>query len=65
MCFFGQISIGYFITDLVMILWHFPALGGLEYVSWKDISLLAIVERLYDTLENKIYTILSIPCEIP
>lgn len=28
-----QISIGYFLSDLVMILWHFPALGGLEYVS--------------------------------
>lgn len=32
---FIQISIGYFITDLAMILWRFPALGGLEYVSWK------------------------------
>uniref|UniRef100_A0A0R0L7J9 TLC domain-containing protein n=1 Tax=Glycine max TaxID=3847 RepID=A0A0R0L7J9_SOYBN len=26
------ISIGYFLTDLAMILWNFPALGGLEYV---------------------------------
>lgn len=30
---FLQISIGYFLADLAMILWHFPALGGLEYVS--------------------------------
>lgn len=28
-----QVSIGYFLSDLGMILWHFPALGGLEYVS--------------------------------
>uniref|UniRef100_A0A0R0L0Y6 TLC domain-containing protein n=1 Tax=Glycine max TaxID=3847 RepID=A0A0R0L0Y6_SOYBN len=27
------ISIGYFLTDLAMILWNFPALGGLEYVA--------------------------------
>ncbi|XP_034687039.1 TLC domain-containing protein 4-B isoform X2 [Vitis riparia] len=25
------ISIGYFLSDLAMILWNFPALGGLEY----------------------------------
>ncbi|WRX34994.1 TRAM/LAG1/CLN8 homology domain - like 9 [Theobroma cacao] len=24
-------SIGYFLSDLAMIFWHFPALGGLEY----------------------------------
>lgn len=30
---FLQISIGYFLADLAMILWHFPALGGVEYVS--------------------------------
>ena len=30
---FLQISIGYFLADVAMILWHFPALGGLEYVS--------------------------------
>lgn len=28
-----QISIGYFLSDIAMIFWHFPALGGLEYVS--------------------------------
>ncbi|KAB2015078.1 hypothetical protein ERO13_D08G007500v2 [Gossypium hirsutum] len=25
-------SIGYFLSDLAMVFWHFPALGGLEYV---------------------------------
>ncbi|CAI0431396.1 unnamed protein product [Linum tenue] len=27
------ISIGYFLTDLAMILWFYPVLGGLEYVA--------------------------------
>uniref|UniRef100_A0A453FT78 TLC domain-containing protein n=1 Tax=Aegilops tauschii subsp. strangulata TaxID=200361 RepID=A0A453FT78_AEGTS len=27
------VSIGYFLTDLTMILWHFPSLGGKEFVS--------------------------------
>lgn len=27
------VSIGYFLTDLTMILWYFPSLGGKEYVS--------------------------------
>ncbi|MED6184720.1 hypothetical protein PIB30_050218 [Stylosanthes scabra] len=37
------ISIGYFITDLVMILWYFPALGGLEYVLHHGLSMLSIL----------------------
>ncbi|KAF8719439.1 hypothetical protein HU200_024155 [Digitaria exilis] len=27
------VSLGYFLTDLAMILWYFPRLGGKEYVS--------------------------------
>jgi len=27
------VSVGYFITDLAMILWAYPSLGGMEYVS--------------------------------
>ena len=30
-----QISLGYFVADLMMIFWHFPTLGGVEYVSIK------------------------------
>ncbi|KAG5052870.1 hypothetical protein JHK87_005068 [Glycine soja] len=33
------ISIGYFLTDLAMILWNFPALGGLEYVLHHGLSI--------------------------
>ncbi|XP_015931786.1 uncharacterized protein LOC107458088 isoform X1 [Arachis duranensis] len=40
------ISVGYFVTDLVMILWHFPALGGLEYVLHHGISMLSILISL-------------------
>ncbi|XP_052181976.1 uncharacterized protein LOC127794759 isoform X2 [Diospyros lotus] len=36
------ISLGYFVSDLAMILWHFPALGGLEYVLHHGLSLLSI-----------------------
>ncbi|XP_064946716.1 uncharacterized protein LOC135597549 isoform X2 [Musa acuminata AAA Group] len=32
MSFFVQISLGYFLSDLAMILWLFPSLGGKEYV---------------------------------
>lgn len=28
-----QVSVGYFFTDLVMIFWLYPCLGGMEYVS--------------------------------
>lgn len=28
-----QVSIGYFLSDLAMIFYNYPALGGVEYVS--------------------------------
>ncbi|KAL2333112.1 hypothetical protein Fmac_014325 [Flemingia macrophylla] len=40
------ISIGYFLTDLAMILWHFPALGGLEYVLHHGLSMFSIIQSL-------------------
>ncbi|KAJ9167414.1 hypothetical protein P3X46_022068 [Hevea brasiliensis] len=33
------ISVGYFLADLAMILWNFPALGGLEYVLHHGLSM--------------------------
>lgn len=30
---FVQVSVGYFITDIAMIFWVYPSLGGMEYVS--------------------------------
>ncbi|KAA8543611.1 hypothetical protein F0562_021643 [Nyssa sinensis] len=36
------ISIGYFLSDLAMIIWNFPALGGLEYVLHHGLSMFSI-----------------------
>ncbi|XP_059659926.1 uncharacterized protein LOC132306531 isoform X1 [Cornus florida] len=36
------ISIGYFLTDLTMIIWNFPALGGMEYVLHHGLSMFSI-----------------------
>ncbi|KAM1204917.1 hypothetical protein ACFX13_005904 [Malus domestica] len=40
------ISIGYFLSDLGMICWHFPALGGLEYVLHHALSMYSIILSL-------------------
>lgn len=37
---FLQVSVGYFISDLGMICWLYPTLGGVEYVSETRIVLL-------------------------
>ncbi|PSR94996.1 Transmembrane protein [Actinidia chinensis var. chinensis] len=36
------ISIGYFLSDLAMIFWNFPALGGMEYVLHHGLSMFSI-----------------------
>ncbi|KAJ1285948.1 hypothetical protein BS78_03G316200 [Paspalum vaginatum] len=36
------VSIGYFLIDLAMILWHFPYLGGKEYLLHHGLSMYAI-----------------------
>ncbi|KAJ6952174.1 TLC domain-containing protein 4-B isoform X3 [Populus alba x Populus x berolinensis] len=45
------ISIGYFLSDLAMILFHFPALGGLEYVSIKSPWWMNILINFFPSLE--------------
>lgn len=40
------ISIGYFLSDLAMIIYHFPVLGGMEYVFHHGISVCAIIQAL-------------------
>ncbi|KAF2575166.1 hypothetical protein F2Q70_00003307 [Brassica cretica] len=37
------ISLGYFIADLTMIFWHFPTLGGIEYVFHHCLSMFSII----------------------
>ncbi|KAF8016136.1 hypothetical protein BT93_H1606 [Corymbia citriodora subsp. variegata] len=36
------VSIGYFLSDLAMIVWHFPALGAWEYVLHHGLSMFSI-----------------------
>lgn len=40
------ISIGYFISDLSMIIYYFPDLGGLEYILHHGLSLFSIIQSL-------------------
>ncbi|XP_065847480.1 uncharacterized protein [Euphorbia lathyris] len=40
-------SIGYFLSDLAMIIWYLPALGGLEYVLHHGLSMYSIILALY------------------
>ncbi|KAK1572507.1 hypothetical protein Q3G72_033772 [Acer saccharum] len=40
------ISLGYFFTDLAMIIWQYPALGGLEYVLHHGLSMYSIILAL-------------------
>ncbi|XP_026424152.1 transmembrane protein 56-like [Papaver somniferum] len=51
------ISIGYFVTDLSMILWLFPALGGLEYVLHHGLSMFSILLSLISG-EGQIYILM-------
>ncbi|OEL20827.1 hypothetical protein BAE44_0018153, partial [Dichanthelium oligosanthes] len=49
------VSVGYFITDLAMILWAYPSLGGMEYVLHHKLSLISIVYAMYSG-EGQLYT---------
>lgn len=40
------VSIGYFVSDLVMIIWTYPALGGMEYVLHHGLSMFSIIQSL-------------------
>ncbi|CAI9774653.1 unnamed protein product [Fraxinus pennsylvanica] len=40
------VSIGYFLTDLAMIIYNFPALGGMEYVLHHGLSMYSIIQSL-------------------
>ncbi|KAJ0075440.1 hypothetical protein Patl1_35061 [Pistacia atlantica] len=58
-----QISIGYFLSDLAMILWHFPALGGLEYVLHHGLSMFSIFLALVSG-QGQIYILMVLFSEI-
>ncbi|KAH0454756.1 hypothetical protein IEQ34_016680 [Dendrobium chrysotoxum] len=49
------VSAGYFLTDLAMMFWSYPCLGGLEYVLHHSLSLCAIAYAML-TGEGQLYT---------
>ncbi|AQK63889.1 TRAM LAG1 and CLN8 (TLC) lipid-sensing domain containing protein [Zea mays] len=49
------VSVGYFITDLAMIFWLYPSLGGMEYVLHHTVSLVAIAYTMLSG-EGQFYT---------
>ncbi|CAL4926570.1 unnamed protein product [Urochloa decumbens] len=50
-----MVSVGYFITDLAMIFWLYPSLGGMEYVLHHTLSLVAIAYTMLSG-EGQFYT---------
>nr|KJB21546.1 hypothetical protein B456_004G000700 [Gossypium raimondii] len=50
-------SIGYFLSDLAMVFWHFPALGGLEYVLHHGLSMFSISLSLMSS-QGQIYILM-------
>ncbi|KAH9717082.1 tlc domain-containing protein [Citrus sinensis] len=57
------ISIGYFLSDLAMILWLYPALGGLEYVLHHGLSMFSIFLALVSG-KAQIYILMVLFTEI-
>ncbi|XP_072956181.1 uncharacterized protein [Typha angustifolia] len=49
------VSVGYFITDLAMILWLYPSLGGMEYVLHHMLSLISVAYAMLSG-EVQLYT---------
>ncbi|CAA7394196.1 unnamed protein product [Spirodela intermedia] len=56
------VSVGYFITDLAMIFWSYPSLGGMEYVSHHLLSVFAISYAILSG-EGQLYTFLCLISE--
>ncbi|KAK1368140.1 Transmembrane protein 56-B [Heracleum sosnowskyi] len=57
------LSVGYFISDLVMICWLYPALGGMEYVVHHSLSAIAVAYSLF-TGEGQLYTFMVLISEV-
>ncbi|OMP02248.1 hypothetical protein COLO4_11233 [Corchorus olitorius] len=55
-------SIGYFLSDLAMIFWHFPALGGLEYIMHHGLSMLSLFLSLISS-QAQIYILMVLLSE--
>ncbi|KAL2482199.1 Translocation associated membrane protein [Forsythia ovata] len=56
------VSVGYFITDLGMILWFYPSLGGMEYVFHHLLSMTGVTYTML-TGEAQVYTFMVLISE--
>ncbi|KAK9749714.1 hypothetical protein RND81_02G145600 [Saponaria officinalis] len=57
------VSVGYFISDISMILWFYPALGGMEYLLHHLLSMAALVYAMLNR-EGQFYTLLALLSEL-
>lgn len=57
------VSAGYFISDLAMIFWFYPSIGGLEYVVHHLLSLSGVVYSMV-TGEGQIYAYMNLISEV-
>ncbi|XP_057954836.1 uncharacterized protein LOC131148895 [Malania oleifera] len=57
------VSVGYFLTDLGMIVWFYPSLGGMEYVVHHLLSLVAVAYAML-TQEGQLYTYMVLLSEM-
>ncbi|KAG6393897.1 hypothetical protein SASPL_144472 [Salvia splendens] len=57
------LSVGYFLSDLGMICWQYPSLGGPEYVLHHSLSAIAVAYAMYMG-EGQLYTYMVLISEI-
>ncbi|XVE51702.1 hypothetical protein DITRI_Ditri02bG0062600 [Diplodiscus trichospermus] len=57
------VSVGYFLSDLGMILWLYPSLGGIEYVIHHSFSGIAVAYSMF-TGEAQLYTYMVLISEV-
>ncbi|KAM3284513.1 TLC domain-containing protein 4-B [Capsicum chacoense] len=57
------VSAGYFLSDLGMICWFYPSLGGVEYVVHHSLSAIAVAYSMY-TGEGQLYTFMVLISEV-
>lgn len=57
------VSVGYFISDLAMICWLYPSLGGIEYVIHHSLSGVAVAYAMFSG-EGQLYTFMVLISEV-
>ncbi|XP_047960699.1 TLC domain-containing protein 4-like [Salvia hispanica] len=57
------LSVGYFLSDLAMICWRYPSLGGLEYVLHHSLAAIAVAYAMYMG-EGQLYTFMILISEV-